>query len=85
MKAIKFLFSPPIFGLGFMAPLIAELIVLAEFNLPSGVPLIAGLIIGGSLGLMAQARGSWVWLPWCSTSVLGHTKSFNRPHASSQR
>lgn len=45
-----------------MGPLIAELIVLAEFNLPSGVPLIAGLIIGGSLGLMAQARGSWVWV-----------------------
>ena len=62
MKAIKFLFSPPVFGLGFMGPLIAELIVLAELNLPSGVPLIAGLIIGGSLGLMAQARGSWVWV-----------------------
>ena len=62
MKAIKFLFSPPIFGLGFMGPLIAELIVLTQLDLPSGVPLIAGLIIGGGLGLLAQARGSWVWV-----------------------
>ncbi|MGB1189723.1 MAG: hypothetical protein ACPHAN_12000 [Pseudomonadales bacterium] len=62
MKAIKFLFSPFIFGLAFMGPLIAELIVLADLGLSSGTPLIVGLIIGGGLGLIAQARGSWIWV-----------------------
>ena len=62
MKAIKFLFSPIVFGLGFIGPLIAELISLSNLGLPAGAPLIAGLMLGGILGVLAQIRGSWVWV-----------------------
>lgn len=57
-----FRFGPLIFGVGFMAPLFAELIRLVGWTLPFGLtPLIAGLILGGGLGLVAQVRGSWIW------------------------
>ena len=58
-----FKFGPLIFGLGFMTPLFAELIGRAGVALPFGLtPLIAGLLLGGGLGLFAQLRGSWVWV-----------------------
>jgi len=57
-----FKFGPLIFGLGFMAPLFAELFRRAELSLPFDLtPLVAGLILGGGFGLMAQMRGSWIW------------------------
>ncbi len=33
-----------------------------EIALPIGTPLYWGLLIGGLLGLMAQVRGSWLWV-----------------------
>ena len=57
-----FKFGPLVFGFGFMAPLFAELIVRAGVSLPFGLtPLLAGLILGGGFGLIAQMRGSWIW------------------------
>lgn len=51
-----------IFGLGFMAPLIAQVIVRLGLELPMGLnPLLLGLVLGGGLGLIAQVRGSWIW------------------------
>ena len=56
-----FYFGPLIFGLGFIAPLSAQIIAAAGWTLPFGLtPLIAGLMIGGGLGLIAQIRGTWV-------------------------
>ena len=58
-----FKFGPLVFGLGFMWPLITQVIVRAGVELPLGItPLIAGLVLGGGAGLLAQFRGSWVWL-----------------------
>ncbi len=59
---VKVLFSPIVFGLGFIGPLSAEIITALEIALPIGTPLYWGLLIGGLLGLMAQVRGSWIWV-----------------------
>lgn len=57
-----FKFGPLIFGVGFMAPLFAELFARVGMSLPFGLtPLLAGLLLGGGLGLIAQMRGSWIW------------------------
>jgi len=56
-----FYFGPLIFGIGFVAPLSAEIIDAMSWTLPVGLsPLMAGLIIGGALGLLAQFRGRWI-------------------------
>lgn len=62
MKVVSFFFSPFVFGIGFLAPLIAQIIDL--WGVPTGDvnSLIVGLILGGVLGLMAQLRGSWLWI-----------------------
>ena len=62
-QLIKFLFSPALFGFAFIAPLIAQLLAVSPLNTPFGINnLIIGLIIGGTWGLIAQWRGSWVWV-----------------------
>ena len=52
---------PLIFGIGFVAPLIAQLL---ERTLPGAAqaqwPLLAGLAIGGSWGALANLRGRWL-------------------------
>lgn len=54
-------FGPLIFGFGFLAPLIAQIIAAADWSLPFGLtPLMTGLNLGGTLGLMAQVRGRWI-------------------------
>ena len=56
-----FYFGPLLFGIGFLAPLSAQLIDALSWTPPLGLsPVIAGLIIGGCLGLMAQLRGRWI-------------------------
>ncbi|GAB5454841.1 MAG: hypothetical protein Hens2KO_10700 [Henriciella sp.] len=58
---VIFYLGPLIFGLGFLAPLSAQIIHAMGWTPPFGLtPLIAGLIIGGGLGLIAQIRGTWV-------------------------
>jgi len=57
-----FKFGPLVFGLGFLVPLIHELIARFDMALPFGVSAWGiAVAIGGGLGLMAQARGSWIW------------------------
>jgi len=56
-----FRFGALLFGLGFLAPLAAQIIERAGWSLPYGItPLMAGLGIGGVLGLAAQLRGRWI-------------------------
>ena len=56
-----FAFGPLLFGIGFLAPLIAQ--VTAALGLPGPLglsPLAFGLVVGTALGLVAQLRGRWV-------------------------
>jgi len=64
MRLIAFGFSlgPILFGIGFLAPLIAALLDAAGLRAPFGVsPLTAGLIVGSLLGLVARQRRTWLW------------------------
>lgn len=62
-KAVRtvFYFGPLLFGFGFLAPLTAQMLAslgwVAPFDLTN---LQAGLIVGGTLGLIAQIRGRWI-------------------------
>ena len=63
IAAIKtiFYFGPLIFGVGFVAPLTAQVIELSGWQLPSGLTAIAvGLIVGVVWGGVAQIRGRWI-------------------------
>ncbi|RPG30632.1 MAG: hypothetical protein CBC52_004025 [Gammaproteobacteria bacterium TMED92] len=62
MKLIRLLFSPLVFGLAFLAPLIAQSVIALNWQILGLDPLWTGLAVGGGLGLMAQLRGSWVWI-----------------------
>ena len=53
--------GPVLFGLGFLAPLIAQSMDAASLSAPLGLSNIAfGLAVGLSLGVVARLRGSWV-------------------------
>lgn len=55
-----FYFGPLLFGLGFIAPLAAQILERLEAPLPfSLTPLIAGLILGAAWGTYAQIKGRW--------------------------
>jgi hypothetical protein len=60
LKGIFFI-MPFLFGLGFIAPVTAELMVLAGVGGPMGLtPLTTGLLLGGAWGLYATIKGSWL-------------------------
>ncbi len=61
-KLVGVLFSPFVFSLGFLSPLIAELLNLAEISVFGIETIYIGLLVGGLLGLVAQRRGSWIWV-----------------------
>jgi hypothetical protein len=53
--------QPLLFGLGFLTPLTAQIIDHAGVVPPFGLsPLMAGLVVGGVLGGVANLRGSWI-------------------------
>ena len=63
IAAIKtiFFFGPLLFGIGFIAPLTAQVLAQTGWPLPFGLtPLVAGLIVGAVLGGVAQIRGRWI-------------------------
>ncbi|MEL7043387.1 MAG: hypothetical protein AAGL90_17850 [Pseudomonadota bacterium] len=63
VKVIKtvFYFGPLIFGFGFITPLTAQIIETLGWAPPFGLsPLSVGLLLGGTLGLIAQIRGRWI-------------------------
>ena len=56
-----FAVGPLLFGLGFLAPLIAQSLEAMSLTPPMGLsPLVLGLLVGGTLGLVATIRGRWV-------------------------
>lgn len=61
--ALKKLFywMPLLFGIGFIAPLIAQTMAYWDIAAPFGISRIAfGLIIGTPWGLYAVLRGRWI-------------------------
>jgi hypothetical protein len=61
--AIKKLFAamPFLFGLGFIAPLIAQIMAAWNVAAPFGLSrVLFGLLIGGAWGLIANLRGRWL-------------------------
>jgi len=53
--------SPILFGIAFMAPVLAEIMRAAGLATPFGVPAIAvGLIVGLVWGTYATVKGSWL-------------------------
>jgi hypothetical protein len=58
---ILFRLGPLWFGIGFLAPVLAALIVALELTPPLGLsPLVCGLIVGGVLGAVATFRRTWL-------------------------
>ena len=61
--AIRKLFTvmPFLFGIGFIAPLTAQLMVAAGISGPFGLaPIAIGLAFGATWGLYAQITGRWL-------------------------
>lgn len=61
--AVKKLFEimPFLFGIGFIAPLIAQIMLAADIRAPLEMsPITLGLAIGGVWGLIANIRGRWL-------------------------
>ncbi len=53
--------GPVLFGIGFLAPLIAQSMEALEIAAPFGLSFIqTGLLIGAGLGLAAKLRGRWI-------------------------
>lgn len=53
--------GPVIFGIAFLAPLFATLMVRAGADDPFGIaPIWFGLVLGGLWGLYAKLKGSWL-------------------------
>lgn len=64
MRVIAFGFSlgPILFGIGFLAPVIAALLGIANIDAPLGLtPIQFGLGLGALLGLVARQRRTWLW------------------------
>ncbi len=63
MIVIRWLFAvaPLLFGIGFLAPLIAQTLEALSVSAPLGVPPPAcGLLVGSLWGAFATLRGRWV-------------------------
>lgn len=58
----KFLsFMPLFFGIGFIAPLIAQLMAAGNLAPPLGLSRVAfGILVGAPWGLYATVRGRWL-------------------------
>ncbi|WP_186402185.1 hypothetical protein [Sphingopyxis sp. P1IMeth2] len=64
MRIVGFLFSlgPILFGIGFLAPVIASVMGAAGLDAPVGLSAIQfGLITGIILGVIARQRKTWLW------------------------
>ncbi|MBD59886.1 MAG: hypothetical protein CL808_07190 [Citromicrobium sp.] len=61
--AVQKLFAimPFLFGIGFIAPLIAQIMAAAGWDAPLGMErIVFGLLIGAAWGLYATVRGRWI-------------------------
>lgn len=61
MAALKLLFSPIVFAIGFLAPLFAQSLTAAGVSFEGISNLVIGLVVALALGITAQIRGGWLW------------------------
>jgi hypothetical protein len=64
-KLITWYFSPLLFGIAFVGPLIAQVLLRVAPDVATALPvpnLVLGLGIGFVLGGIAQTRRSWIWV-----------------------
>ena len=59
---IGILFSPMAFAPGFLWPLATQLTISLQLAAPGSSAIIVGAVVAGTLGLLAQFRGSWLWI-----------------------
>ena len=62
MKLIELFLSPIAFSIGFLAPLLAQVMLAMNTELSTPVAYGTGLAISISFGIVAQSRGSWLWV-----------------------
>ena len=63
LTALKWLFAigPILFGVAFMAPVLAEIMTASGLSQPFGLsPITVGLAVGLSWGSYALVRGRWI-------------------------
>ena len=61
MQALKLLFTPIAFAIGFLTPLFSQSLTAAGVSI-DGVPnLYIGLAVALAFGITAQIRGGWLW------------------------
>ena len=61
-QAIKFLFSPLAFAVGFLWPLTTQILLAAGVVQAGGFAIGIGAAVAITWGVMAQVRGSWIWI-----------------------
>jgi len=61
-KLITWFLSPIAFAIGFLTPLIAQVCLAMGWITSTPTAYGIGFVIAISFGLMAQLRGSWLWL-----------------------
>lgn len=62
MKLIGLFLSPIAFSIGFLTPLLAQLILATGTEISTLNAYGIGFAISVSFGIMAQLRGSWIWV-----------------------
>ena len=62
MKLIGLFLSPIVFSIGFLTPLLAQVILATSTEISSLTAYGIGFAVSVSFGLMAQFRGSWIWV-----------------------
>ena len=58
----KILLSPMAFAIGFLWPLFTQSIIALEWLSAGWAAVAVGGAVAISFGLMAQLRGSWIWV-----------------------
>ena len=61
-QVVKILFSPMAFAVGFLWPLVTQVLIAAEWMTAGAQVWIVSAAIVLPFALMAQFRGSWIWL-----------------------
>ena len=59
---IRFILSPMAFALGFLWPLVTQLLIATALVPAGGSAIAIGAAVAVPWGLMAQFRGSWLWI-----------------------
>lgn len=62
MKFIKVLFLPITWAIGFLWPLIAQTLLALELSETASAAYLVGGVVALAWGVMAQLRGSWIWV-----------------------